>query len=120
MIAFCRSYGGKHILFSFILSHDKQVSAIKLLVAEVDDARMAAIVLPKHSLRHILYHAHHRLQKTVFGAVVTTGDIILCHNSVEFRLVFGCHNIWQLQGVANNYGILGTGQSQNTCIYRHL
>jgi hypothetical protein len=46
MVAFGGSYGTDYVLFSFITCHDNKIPAIKFLIAEVDDFRVAPIMLP--------------------------------------------------------------------------
>ena len=47
MITGSRPIHGQHIRFVMILRHDDQLSMIELLVAEVDDLRVTAVMLPQ-------------------------------------------------------------------------
>ena len=44
MVAFDCPYGSKNIFFAFVLCHNEQVATIKLLVAEIDNSRMTAVM----------------------------------------------------------------------------
>lgn len=56
MISFNGSYGSQYILFTLVLGHDKQIATIKFLITEVDYARMATIVFPKHCFCYVRYN----------------------------------------------------------------
>ena len=100
-----------------VAGHDEQVASIELLVAEIDDARMASVVLTEHGLGHISDDSADRLQETVLGTVIPIGDMVLLHDGSQFCPVFIRHHIGQLERVADYHGIVCTSESQGTCLY---
>ena len=65
VIAGSRPVHGQYIRFIMILCHNDQLPMVELLVAEVDDLRVAAIVLPQQCDRRILPYFQRRGQQTV-------------------------------------------------------
>ena len=120
MVALSGKIGTKHILLTMVAGHDEQVASIELLVAEIDDAWMASVVLTEHGLGHILDDSADRLQETVLGTVIPIGDMLLLHDGSQLRSVFFRYHIGQLERITDYHGIVCTSESQGTSLYRHL
>ena len=63
VISLDRSDGCKYVLLPLVLCHDCQFSMVKLLIAEINNFRMASVVFPEKRLLHSFYHVQHRLEK---------------------------------------------------------
>ena len=98
-----------------VFCHNDQLSVVELLIAEIDDLRVTAVVLPQQRNRCILPYFQCRGQQTVGRKAITLIQGILLPNGIAGANVILCQHIGELLQVPDNYDIPRTGKCQHPC-----
>ena len=96
-----------------VLRHDDQLSVVELLVAEVDNLRVATVVLPQQRNRRILPYFQCRGQQTVGRKAITLIQGILLPNGIAGANAILRQHIGELLQVPDNYDIPRAGKCQH-------
>ena len=96
---------GQYIRLIMILRHNDQLPVVELLVAEVDDLRVAAVVFPQQRNRCVLPYFQCRGQQAVGRKTIVLIQGILLPNSIAGANVILCQHIGELLQVPNNHDI---------------
>ena len=113
VIAGSRPVHGQHIRLIMVLRHDDQLSVVELLVAEIDDLRVAAVVFPQQCNRRFLPYFQCRGQQTVGRKTIPLIQGILLPDSIAGADVVLCQHIGKLLQVSDNHDIPCTGKCQH-------
>ena len=104
---------------SILLCHDQQIAMVKLLIAELYDLRMTAIMFTKCNLRNsVAKQFANGPQKTMRSEFIGLRNIMLCENIHKLPLLLFCDNIRKLLCITNDNCIFGAGKRECTC--RHI
>lgn len=99
--------------FLMVFCHNDQLSVVELLIAEIDDLRVTAVVFPQQRNRCILPYFQCRGQQTVGRKAITLIQGILLPNGIAGANVILCQHIGALLQVPDNYDIPRTGKCQH-------
>ena len=120
MIAWGGFVYGQDIGFSVVLGHDNQLTAIKFLVAEVDDFWMTAVMFPQKHRGYILPHFQCRSKQTVCRKMIGVRQRIPVPDSLALLDIVTIQNIGKLLEIAYNHHIFCASQSQHAGGQIHL
>ena len=115
MVTGSRPVHCQHIRLIVILRHNDQLPIVKLLIAEVDDFRMAAVVFTQQRNRCVLPYFQCRGQQAVSRKAISLIQGILLPNGIAGTNVILCQHIGELLQVPNNHDIPCAGKCQNAC-----
>ena len=110
-----RPVHGQHIRLIMVFCHNDQLSVVELLIAEIDDLRVTAVVFPQQRNRCILPYFQCRGQQAVSGKAIPLIQGILLPNGIAGANVTLCQHIGELLQVPDNYDIPRTGKCQHPC-----
>ena len=99
------SVHGQHIRLIMVFGHDDQLPVVELLVAEVNDFRVAAVVFPQQRNRRVLPYFQRRGQQTVGRKTIPLIQGILLPDSIAGADVVLCQHIGKLLQVSDNHDI---------------
>ena len=107
-----RPVHGQYIRLIMILRHNDQLPVVELLVAEVDDFWVAAVVFPQQRSRCVLPYFQRRGQQAVRRKAIPLIQGILLPNGIAGANVILRQHIRELLQVPNNHDIPCTGEGQ--------
>ena len=98
-----------------ILRHNDQLSVVELLIAEIDDLRVTAVVFPQQRNRCIPPYFQCRGQQAVCRKAISLIQGILLPNGIAGANVILRQHIGELLQVPDNHDIPRTGKCQHPC-----
>ena len=110
-----RPVHGQYIWLIMVFCHNDQLSVVELLIAEIDDLRVTAVVFPQQRNRCVLPYFQCRGQQAVRRKAIPLIQGILLPNGIAGANVILCQHIGELLQVPDNYDIPRTGKCQHPC-----